>query len=577
MKTVIEIVEGEDNVDEPDDDDDDDDDNDPHIGSLALLNKPSSSQSINTEASTNFIYIGVRYSLENSIAKFDEHKTDQCLGLSFNVDGVPIFDNSRKEFWPIVGRFDQCPPFLIALWYGVGKPLNMNKYLEDFVNDVINLMELGVSIEGKRYTVYLRSGHFDSPARCAVLSTPYYNSRSGCHNCTVLGVWLNGRMCFPDLDSSPRTLDQFHNVYRHKDKNSSSKLLDIVGFDPVRWVLLDSLHVVDLGVTKKLLTERWVPNLRPSDQSRLSSRLESLNKFCPKEFQRRPRPLKDRGFYNGKDFRLLLLYTGPTILQGILSKDQYHHFLFLHVANRILNNEKLIKMPEWLKYARQLLRDFVADYGTIYGVCYMSYNVHALLHLVDDVETTQQTLVAFSSYVYESWLGYLCDLVQSSRLPTEQVARRLHEANIFEVGRGTDPPAKKGVWSRLKNVTLENLPPSLRTGCQYFSKYQTFDSTREPDRFCEVNGSHIIKIHCFVQDSHSELYICGTQMTEVRPLYEVPCRSNIVDILVARLNDGPTCSTLVKNITGKYFHMPSFTNHDQYAFVKLIHCKYLIF
>lgn len=272
-------------------------------------------------------------------------------------------------------------------------------------------MNNGIQIRGREYKVYLRYQHYDAPARCKMLNIEYYNSYSGCHKCDIQGEWLGNRMCYPSVDAEPRILIQFFTTYLHKKMKNPSKLLEIPGIDLVKNVLLDSLHVVDLGVVEKLITQHLLPNLRPSDLKRFSDMQKNLYEYCPEEFQRRAKPLKYLSSYNGKDFCMIVLYTGPTILKSFLSSDSYNHFLSLHVALCILNDEMLIKNQAWLNYARTLLLNFVRDYAHIYGAKYISHKVHSLLHLVDDVETTGLTLVAFSSYVYESFIGYICKLV----------------------------------------------------------------------------------------------------------------------------------------------------------------------
>ncbi|XP_065207277.1 uncharacterized protein LOC135836394 isoform X1 [Planococcus citri] len=523
----------------------------------------------NLKNDDNFIYFGLKKSLETGVAKFDEAENN--LGLSINIDGVPVFKNSTKQFWPILGKFGKNPVFTIALWYGSSKPLDMNDFLKDFVAEMNSLVENGVLINGKKYSVYLKSGHFDSPARCAVLNAPGFNSYSGCHKCTVAGTHINHRMCFLGINAEPRTTEQFSDVYRHKKKVNSSELLKIKNFDVVKNVLLDSLHVVDLGVMKKLITKFWIPKLRPTDKQRLSGILASLPQYCPKEFQRKPRTLRHLANFNGKDYRMFVLYTAPLVMKDFLYDSEYCHFLYLHVAIRTLNDEPQIKSNSRVAWAKQLLESFVKDFPTIYGEEHTSYNVHALPHMTDDVKTTSKTLIEFSSYAFESYLGFLCKLVKSGRLPAKQVARRIHESHVFEVGRESNLTIK-GLNKRIKDGVLEKVPQELQYGYEHYHSYRTFDSERKADRFCEIRGKRVMKIEYFSKHCISEeKYVCGVYLPPGKAFFDVPCKSTEVHEFVTQYPKDceKICFTEVENITGKYFHMPVGLN--QYLFSKLLH------
>lgn len=93
------------------------------------------------------------------------------ISLNFNFDGLPIFKSSKKEFWPILCNISENPnikPFVIGIYYGIGKPKNLTAYLEDFVADVTHLLEEGITLlqnSKKKVTITIRCFICDSPAR----------------------------------------------------------------------------------------------------------------------------------------------------------------------------------------------------------------------------------------------------------------------------------------------------------------------------------------------------------------------------------------------------------------------------
>ncbi|CAH0404932.1 unnamed protein product [Chilo suppressalis] len=91
--------------------------------------------------------------------------------LNINIDGLPIFKSSKYEFWPILANIyqsDTSDPFIIGIYYGKGKPKNLNNFLEDFVNEMGIVLEQGVYVKGANVNVKVRCFICDSPARAYV-------------------------------------------------------------------------------------------------------------------------------------------------------------------------------------------------------------------------------------------------------------------------------------------------------------------------------------------------------------------------------------------------------------------------
>lgn len=84
--------------------------------------------------------------------------------LNFNIDGLPIHNSSRKEFWPILANIHQVDanPFVIGVYFGIGKPKSLKLYLEDFVNEAKCILQEGLQIEDKNISVKIRC--FSSPS-----------------------------------------------------------------------------------------------------------------------------------------------------------------------------------------------------------------------------------------------------------------------------------------------------------------------------------------------------------------------------------------------------------------------------
>lgn len=95
----------------------------------------------------------------------------ESISLNINIDGLPIYKSSKYEFWPILCNVFEIPsaqPFIIGVYYGVGKPKNLDIYLEDFVVEMKQLLNDGIQLTSKIITVKIRCFICDSPARAFI-------------------------------------------------------------------------------------------------------------------------------------------------------------------------------------------------------------------------------------------------------------------------------------------------------------------------------------------------------------------------------------------------------------------------
>lgn len=156
----------------------------------------------------------------------------------------------------------------------------------------------------------------------------------------------------------------------------------------------------------------------------LSEKLLKARKSVPVEFARRPRSLKEIDRWKASEFRQFLLYTGPVLLKDFLNTAVHQHFLLLFIGVFKLSNEALLE--EFTEYANGALVLFVQHFGKMYGEMYLSYNVHNLVHLAQDVKV-HGNLDSFSAFKFENYTQKLKRLVRKPESPCCQVVKRLSE------------------------------------------------------------------------------------------------------------------------------------------------------
>lgn len=112
--------------------------------------------------------------LKKCIVKIlDSKATDipQGISITINIDGLPIHNSSKQQFWPILCSIFERPelqPTVCGIYVGESKPKDLKAYLSPFVDELDDLLQNGVEIQNKIVQVNLRCFVCDSPARAMI-------------------------------------------------------------------------------------------------------------------------------------------------------------------------------------------------------------------------------------------------------------------------------------------------------------------------------------------------------------------------------------------------------------------------
>lgn len=214
--------------------------------------------------------------------------------------------------------------------------------------------------------------------------------------------------------------------------------------------VLDYMHLICIGIVKKTLVF-WVLESPKNKKCKLSSRaindistdLKAISKFFPRDFNRKIRGLDSICFWKATELRTFLLYTGPVVLKGRVSDAFYNHFMMLSIATSICISKQNLHL---LDIAERLFKEYVDMFKTLYGRGYVSYNVHNLVHIVDDVRNFGP-LDNFSCFPFENKLGMIKKLLHSGYLPLQQVAKRIMEHFKHDVNKLGKDECIEGIQS----------------------------------------------------------------------------------------------------------------------------------
>ncbi|KYN02340.1 hypothetical protein ALC62_06834 [Cyphomyrmex costatus] len=380
----------------------------------------------------NYFHYGLLKGIIDELRSHVDHSEIlDKIYIDIGIDGLPIAKSSRSQLWPILGKISNTVskwnPFIIGVYHGNAKPSSVSEYLKNFITESKKLIEEGFQYVEKHSKVVINAVICDTPARSYVKCVKSHNAHFGCGLCIQESEYLHNRVLFTDLDSSERTDDNFHRR-SYEEHHIGNSPFELINLKMVTQFPLDYMHLCCLGVMKKLLV-LWLRGRRDcrltaAKIKQLSDFLIILSTWIPKEFQRKCRNLGELDRWKATEFRLFLLYIGPVALRTILPLDYYIHFnvfncamrILCHPANCICNNQ----------YAQDLLKYFVYEFKTLYGEKNLTYNVHNLIHLSNDV-LIYGSLDKFSAFPFENFMQKLKKLIRKSQAPLQQIHCRISE------------------------------------------------------------------------------------------------------------------------------------------------------
>ena len=472
---------------------------------------------VSAMAPGEFVYFGIkRYLIKRFTSnlqkpvgvgsKYDEFLNEanrqgcRLLTLTLNIDGIPLFKSSSKQFWAIsccVHEYLDSSPFLVGLYCGNRKPDSAEDFLRCLIDEVKSLTNHILEIEGHAFCVKLYAFVCDTPARCFIKGTKSFQAYHGCEYCIQKGKRLHTarKTIFPEINVVNRRdgdekSARFREYFRLK-----TGLGDICGL--ISQIPPDPMHLCYLGVMRHLLYT-WIKSTRNENYRgrvsasclrELEDRIQQLQHDVPKEFRRRLRKLSEFERMKAKEFRLLLLYIGPVLFRS-LTQTQYSHFLQLHFAIYVLSSEKwFAKLGQ---HAHACLKKFVAESSKVYSLSFLTYNLHLLQHLQPFTESLG-VLSFFSAFSFENFFRQVKGIINSPYKPLQQVSKRL---------------------SYLSGKT---------------APYQLHFSSRYPDN-CAITDEGVISIVNVCQDSNDQTLISGHRLLPFKNLYENPYNSLILGI-----------------------------------------------
>lgn len=359
---------------------------------------------------------------------------------------------------------------------------------------------------------------------CLFAGVCNFNGKHGCLKCTTVGEYSHQShtVTFPRTDCPRRNNEEFrlkkYGAHHKYDSPLLQLSIDMIQTFPV----CDSLHLIDLGIMKRLLLGwrdgsfgTYITKWCARDISNVTQFLLSCK--MPKEIHRSVRALDVLAYWKASEYRTFLLYLSIIILKHTLCSNAYHHFLTFFCAITICSNEKYFN---YLPVGEKLLNYFLEHFRDIYGQQYMTSNVHNLCHIIEEVKHFG-ALQHFNAYPFENKLQVLKKMVRHGNRPLAQIASRLNERKLIDLDNVCNNSCLKYPFiKKCKNIAKNIL-------C-----FESFILTNEPqDKWFMTSDNNVVELTSFsISINDNQIYLRGNIMKNLENVFETPVKSSLLNI-----------------------------------------------
>ena len=164
----------------------------------------------------------------------------------------------------------------------------------------------------------------DAPARCFLKYIIGHTGYYSCGLCIDKGS-REGTVVFNEKEDYPsRTVTAFNNTVYENHQVEPTQLLQISNLNCITQFALDYMHLICLGVAKRMLTflkqGPRICKLSNAMVQDISGILISLSGKMKSKFSRKSRLLTEIECWKATKFRQFVLYTGPLALKSVIDR-----------------------------------------------------------------------------------------------------------------------------------------------------------------------------------------------------------------------------------------------------------------
>ncbi|GBC18984.2 hypothetical protein GLOIN_2v1775288 [Rhizophagus irregularis DAOM 181602=DAOM 197198] len=323
----------------------------------------------------------------------------------------------------------------------------VNHYLAPIVNELETLwagLTLNRTYEcenGKRVRGALILVSCDIPAARKICG--HVSALVSCHRCEKKANYENGQHNFAGMDdvgySARDSNEHWQNALGWRRCNSDaarkrfvketgvrwSELLRLSYFDPIRFITVDPMHCLFLGIAKWIVKRIWIDGgiLTPNSLNKIQKKMDEFQ--IPSDLGRIPGKIHSgEGFTNftADQWRIFFtIYSTVSLWEHLSDVDRRILNHFVRVCSILVNR---ILESNLVDEAHRSLIEIVKLIENHHGRDKITPNLHLSLHL-RDCSSDYGPLYAFWCFSFECMNGILGSLPNSNRKIESELMRRL--------------------------------------------------------------------------------------------------------------------------------------------------------
>lgn len=225
---------------------------------------------------------------------------------------------------------------------------------------------------------------------------------------------------------------------------------------------------------------------------------------------------------------------------------------------RLLSSENI--NDDTYVYCQEAVETYVKMCEPLYVEHYLSYNVHGLLHIVEDVKQLG-SLESFSAFSYENNMSQFRKYIRKPHLALQQFYKRICELNDHILEPVDDAVRIRGSKSHTESPLVQHIPARL---CRQFHKLQvgkiTFFSA-ERDNCCLLENGEICIIENIIQTEENTILIVKKFRTKIIT-YDVGMTSDFAGVYHCSNLSTEIEAINVIDVKSKMYKMPKWSTQE---------------
>ncbi|GET55402.1 hypothetical protein GLOIN_2v1786147 [Rhizophagus irregularis DAOM 181602=DAOM 197198] len=438
---------------------------------------------------------------ESSNNFFRSDVADSHLGLILNLDWFQPFDgtiHSTGVIYAAIGnlprdvRFKRNNILILGLLPGPDEVSlhKINHYLAPIIDELKSLWE-GVTLnktyecqEGKRIRAALILVSCDIPAARKICGHIF--ALVSCHRCEKKANYENRQHNFAGINEMDEWFTCRDSAQHRQDAigwrrcNSDaarkrfvkqtgvrwSELLRLPYFDPIRFITIDPMHCLFLGIAKWIVRRLWIENgvLTTHILKTVQKKMDEFK--VPADLDRIPGKVDcGDGFSNftADQWRIFFtIYATVSLWEHLSENDRKILVNFVRICS--ISVSRIVEV-DFMREAHQRLINLVKLIEENYGHDKITPNLHLSLHLCE-CSLDYGPLYTFWCFSFERMNGMLGSFPNSRRKIEPEIMRRL--INRPSVGSLSEADQFSADEMRRFWLTSRNIHESTTTGKEAF-------------------------------------------------------------------------------------------------------------